>query len=315
MTLSTGAKVGIGIGVVVGLIALGLLIWFVIWPAIANAMGKGKEYTYNGGGSGSNNYIRTWIDNHALVCSNRDWPCTDDKLCTVSAGFAQLITQDRRYILSYNDKKEIFLSNIDNQKDYNIWYLCFYNKNAPQGEKYGYQYNGTLIAANQLCNGGKNLCNLFWECSSTQGNKPCSQLTNYPKGNYPPDKVTLDTGCKVSGNMSCSLSTHKCVYSTKNALPCVSQGNKNAFYVEQGVYINSDDTFSTMPVYSNSHNNDNCDEVACMAHTNYLGVDISNYHLSPTLVGSLGVRFKIVDCDATQIDGIWTCAPQIKTEL
>ena len=321
MTLSTGAKVGIGIGVAVGLIALGLLIWFVVWPAIANAIGKGKQYTYNGGGSGSNNYIRNWIDKHMLNCDSIDTGDKDseclmkdgNEVCGVSTGFAQLITQDGLYILSYNEKGDIYLSNIKDQKSGNIWYLCFGNKNAPEGESYGYQYSGALTAANQACNGGKNMCKLFWECDSNKGAKPCSQVSPYDNnGNYPPNIVKLDTGCSVSTkHNTCTFKTYpdSCTSTDSERLPCMMGGGNQ--YVEQMVYVNSDDTFSTLPAYSNSHSNDNCDDVACMAHTNYLGVDVTNYHISPTLVSNLGVRFNIVDCDATQdpTTKLWSCSP------
>nr|QBK86078.1 MAG: hypothetical protein LCMAC101_06730 [Marseillevirus LCMAC101] len=310
MALSTGAKVGIGIGIGVGLIVLGLLIWFVIWPAIANAIEKGKEYSYNGGGSGNNGYIRKWIDDHMLSCSETPNMCiidNGDEECTRSAGFAQLLTQDGEYILCYKDSK-IFLSPTSSSKDENIWYLCFQNKNFGDSA-----YAGRLVAANQLCNGTKNLCNLFWECSSTQGDQPCSGLTNYKNsGNYPPDLVRLDSACSVK---NCNLSYNKCVNksdSSGNNLPCLEAVGKNEYPVEQSVYINSDDTISTDPEWSKSHTHHNvCDDggKGCMNNTYYLGIDYPEYTISPTLISQLGIRFKIVDCDATQTDGRWTCLP------
>ena len=78
MALSTGTKVGIGIGIAVGIIVFGLLIYFVIYPAIANSISKGKEYSYNGGGSGNTGYIRKWIDDNSLPCPGNDSCFTDE---------------------------------------------------------------------------------------------------------------------------------------------------------------------------------------------------------------------------------------------
>ncbi len=314
MTLSTGAKVGIGIGIGVGLIALGLLIWFVIWPAIANAMGKGKEFTYNGGGSGNNNYIRRWIDDHSLDCGFMPNMCDQDNLCSLSNGFAQLLTQDGLYILSYDSNGKIFLSNSQAPKGDNIWYLCFYNKNNERD-----QYGGTLVAANQKCNDGKNLCNLFWECDSTQGIQPCSQLTNYKEGKFPPDKVRLDSACKSTGDSSCPLTITTC-HGPENKkderMPCLATTkDKGPYPVEQSVYINPDDTISTIPQWSVSRTKQNaCDDPTnvkyCMGSTYYLGLTYPDYDITTTPIYKLGVRFKIVSCDnATEVDGRWTCPP------
>lgn len=311
MTLSTGAKVGIGIGVGVGLVALGLLIWLVIWPAIANAIGKGQQFTYNGGGSGTNNYIRDWIDNHVLSCSDSPNMCTygeTEDQCPLSAGFAQLITQDKQYILSYNEKGAVYLSSIDGAPSPNesIWYLCFRNKNAGDSA-----YSGTLVAANQLCNNGKNLCNLFWECDSTQGVMPCSKLTNYKAtGNYPPDSVKIDTACSVK---NCNLSYNQCVNKTDGSgdkLTCLESSGK-VEPVEESVHVNSDDTISTIPQWSKSYNHDNkCSDggKGCMNKLYYLGINPKDYSIEPTLVSNLGVRLNIIDCDAIQINGRWTCS-------
>ena len=312
MTLSTGAKVGIGIGITVGIIAAGLLIWFVIWPAIANAIGTGKEMSYNGGGSGNTGYIRKWIDDHTLDdCGKSPNMCeqNEEGLCPLSTGFAQLLTQDGLYILSYDDNGKIFLSPSQSPKGGNIWYLCFYNEN----------YNGTLVAANQLCNSGKNLCNLFWECDSTQGVKPCSQLTNYKGGKFPPGKVQLDSACKSTGDGSCSLTATECRNPGRKSdvtMPCLAETKKNGPYpVEQSVFINPDDTISTLPSASISHTKQNmCDDPKyvkyCMANTYYIGLTYPEYDITTTLVNKLGVRFNIVDCDATQVNGIWTCTPK-----
>ncbi|RLI49418.1 hypothetical protein DRO61_05105 [Candidatus Bathyarchaeota archaeon] len=312
MALSTGAKVGIGIGVVIGLVALGLLIWFVIWPAIAKAIGKGQKFTYNGGGSGNNNYIRNWIDSHVLSCSESPNMCyygdTEDK-CPLSAGFARLITQDKQYILSYNSKGSVFLSSVNDStasSANNIWYLCFRNKNSGNTA-----YSGKLVAANQLCNDGKNMCNLFWECDSTQGVMPCSKLTNYKNtGNYPPDSVKIDTACSVK---DCNLSYNQCTNKTDKSgdkLTCLESSGK-VEPVEETVYVNSDDTISTIPQLSKSyihHNKCSDGGKGCMNDLYYLGIKLSDYSITPTLVSNLGVRLNIIDCKAVQVDGVWTCA-------
>ena len=301
--MSKGIAIAIISGVVIAAVILGLLIYYVIYPAI-------KGQTYNGGGSGNTNFIRSWIDGNMGACNNK-YACKNG-ICTVTTGTVQLLTQDGLYILSYDSKSNIFLSPVQSPKGDNVWYLCFYNKNSDIWS----EYNGTLTSANQMCNPdskgvNQNLCNLFWECDTTKGVQSCTTVYG---GYYPPNKIKLDTACATSGKgQTCNISLACGDTNNNTTVPCLNS-DKGTPVVEKGVYINSDDTISTLPAYSKNSGvghlcSDQTDSKDCMGSEYYLGINQSDYSMVPTTIHKLATRFKIVKCTSgyDSVTQKWTC--------
>lgn len=274
------------IGVVIG-------IYFV-------AKGAFSKAAYNGGGSGDTGYIRTWIDKNANI-----------EGCTFTSRYGKLITQDKQYYLCYNPvNSRIFLKTAEGYKEgnsnKNIWYFCFRNVNlVPGPNDVITPYVGTMVS---LYNNSQDQQNAAWMCATQGGgNKKCSKTSDQgPKGNYTPSVVQLSKYCPTvdpgdpENPIYCteylSPTCGGCAAVNLPCAPCVANlggGPLDAPYaVESSVYINKDDTISTIPTLSPGDG----DGKGYMAKTYYMAFNSKSGNIYPSGVHKVALRFNIEDC-------------------
>lgn len=286
--MSPAGTAAIVIGIIVVIIIIGVAIYFYSKSAITKA-------SYNGGGSGNNKYIRTWIDKYAVGS------------CPYTSRYGKLKTQDGKYYLCYNSgNNKITLQATDGFSssgvNKNVWYFCFRNKNSTAGNISS--YSGTLVSL-QTTDTQKNAT---WMCSTTGlGDMKCSKTSTYSStGNYKPAVFELNSYCSTVAEEGrggvplpyCDMSTSTCgTCTTFPCAPCMAYGNDgllSPYATESFLYINEDDTISTIPDLSTGEG------VGYMNSVYYTILDSQSGKVYPSIIRKVALRFNIEDCGTEQ---------------